>query len=103
MTSVASYPAKPVPVTLQNVWESVPEQSLKVLDSACVHYFILPNGAREVIGQCKKCNGERWFQNYYEAPIFNHPTTAEQMKAYADAEKSNGEPIPDILPEGMIA
>ena len=97
--SVQPYPVKAV--TIESVWESIPEKSLEELDSACVHYFILPSGQREVIGQCKLCNGERWFKNYYEEQSFNHHTTVEQVQAYADAEQSSGESIPNII--GAVA
>ena len=84
---VQAYPVRSI--TLENVWESIPEQSLAELSSDCVHYFIIPTGEREVIGQCNKCNGERWFKNYYEEPKFNKQTTAEQMTAYKDMAKDN--------------
>ena len=98
-SSVQPYPVKAV--TIESAWESIPEKSLEELGSDCVHYFIIPTGEREVIGQCNKCLGERWFKNYYEEPKFNNHTTAEQIQAYADAEQSSGESIPDIM--GAIA
>ena len=90
-----------VSVTLETVWDSIPEQSLEELSSECVHYFTIPTGQREVIGQCNKCQGERWFKNYYEEQKFNSYTTAEQLQAYSDAQQSSGELIPDIM--GAIA
>ena len=98
-SSVQPYPVKAV--TIKSAWEGIPEQSLEELDSDCVHYFILPTGQREVIGQCNKCQGERWFKNYYEEPKFNNYTTAEQVQAHADALESSGELMPDIV--GVIA
>ena len=98
-SSVQPYPVKTV--TIESAWESIPEKSLEELDSDCVHYFILPTGQREVIGQCNKCQGERWFKNYYEEQSFNKQTTAEQVQAYSDAEQSSGELIPDIM--GAVA
>ena len=100
-SSVQPYPMKTE--TIESVWDSIPEQSLKELDSDCVHYFIIPTGQREAIGQCKECNGERWFKNYYEQPKFNSPTTAEQMQAYSDAKQSSGEAIPELGLVGGIA
>jgi len=100
-SNVQPYPMKAV--TIKSVWDSIPEQSLKELGSECVHYFIIPTGEREVIGQCKECKGERWFKNYYEEPKFNKRTTAEQMQASADAEQSSGEAIPDLGLVGGIA
>ena len=100
-SNVQPYPMKAV--TIKSVWDSIPEQSLKELGSDCVHYFIIPTGEREVIGQCKECKGERWFKNYYEEPKFNKRTTAEQMQASADAEQSSGEAIPDLGLVGGIA
>ena len=96
-SSVQPYPMKAE--TIESVWDSIPEQSLKELGSDCVHYFIIPTGEREVIGQCKECKGERWFKNYYEEPKFNNYTTAEQLQASADARQSGVE----IIPEGAIA
>ena len=96
-SSVQPYPMKTV--TIESAWESIPEKSLEELDSDCVHYFTLPTGQREVIGQCKLCQGERWFKNYYEEPKFNNYTTAEQVQAYSDAKQSGI----DIIPEGAIA
>ena len=98
-SSVQPYPVKAI--TIESAWESIPEQSLEELDSDCVHYFILPTGQREVIGQCNKCQGERWFKNYYEEQKFNSYTTAEQVQAYSDAQQSSGESIPDIM--GAVA
>ena len=100
-SSVQSYPVKAV--TIESVWDSIPEQSLVELDNDCVHYFIIPTGQREVIGQCKECNGERWFKNYFEEPKFNNQTTAEQMQAYSDAEQSGVEIVPDLGLEGVTA
>ena len=100
-SSVQPYPMKTE--TIESVWDSIPEQSLKELDNDCVHYFIIPTGQREVIGQCKECQGERWFKNYYEEQSFNKHTTAEQVQAYADAEQSSGEAIPDLGLVGGIA
>ena len=80
---VKAYPSKTV--TIDNVWDSIPEQSLAELSSDCVHYFIIPTGQREVIGQCKECKGERWFKNYYTEQSFNKtPLTAEQVSAEKD-------------------
>ena len=81
-TEVKPYPVKSI--TIEDVWDSIPEQSLKELGSDCVHYFIIPTGQREVIGQCKLCNGERWFKNYFQEPKFNRQTTAEQIVAEKD-------------------
>ena len=100
-SSVQSYPVKAV--TIESVWDSIPEQSLVELDNDCVHYFIIPTGQREVIGQCKECNGERWFKNYFDEPKFNSASTAQQLQAYADAEQGSGESMPDIIPDGGIA
>ena len=100
-SSVQPYPMKAE--TIESVWDSIPEQSLEELDNDCVHYFIIPTGQREAIGQCKECNGERWFKNYYEEQSFNKHTTAEQVQAYADAEQSSGEAIPDLGLVGGIA
>jgi len=100
-SSVQPYPMKAE--TIESVWDSIPEQSLEELDNDCVHYFIIPTGQREVIGQCKECQGERWFKNYYEEQSFNKHTTAEQVQAYADAEQSSGEAIPDLGLVGGIA
>jgi hypothetical protein len=100
-SSVQPYPVKAE--TIESVWDSIPEQSLEELDNDCVHYFIIPTGQSEVIGQCRECNGERWFKNYYEQPKFDSPTTAQQMQAYADAEQSSGESLPDIGLVGGIA
>ena len=97
-TEVKPYPVKSI--TIEDVWESIPEQSLEELDSDCVHYFIIPTGQREVIGQCKLCNGERWFKNFYEEQGFNKHTTAEQIQAYADAEQANAG---ELILEGGIA
>ena len=99
--ATVAYPSSTV--TLENVWDSIPEQSLKELSSECVHYFIVPTGQREVIGQCRECKGERWFKHYYEQPKFNSPTTAEQMQAYSDAKQSSGESMPDLDLVGGIA
>lgn len=102
---IKPYPVKVESITLDNIWDSVPEQSLVEPDSDCVHYFIVPTGSREVIGQCKLCNGERWFKNYHEEPKFNKQTTAEQIQALSD----KGEDIvpvldqPDISTVGGIA
>ena len=88
---VKEYPAKAVvktELTLENVWDNIPEQSLVELGSDCVHHFTIPTGSREVIGQCKKCNGERWFKNYLEEIKFNRTAKpAEQVIAEQDMQK----------------
>ena len=49
------------------------------------HHFIIPTGARRVIGQCQKCKGERWFNNYLETSFNGSPKTTEESKAENDA------------------
>ena len=49
------------------------------------HHFIIPTGARRVIGQCQKCKGERWFNNYLETTFNGSPKTTEESKAESDA------------------
>lgn len=100
-SSVVPYPVKSV--TVESAWDSIPEQSLEELDNDCVHYFTIPTGQREVIGQCKLCKGESWFKNYYEEPNFNNSTTAEQLQAYADAEQGSDTVMPSIVLEGVTA
>ena len=107
-SSVVPYPVKSVTESLlgksvESAWDSIPEQSLEELDNDCVHYFTIPTGQREVIGQCKLCKGESWFKNYYEEPNFNNSTTAEQLQAYADAEQGSDTVMPSIILEGAIA
>lgn len=76
------------PVTLESLWDTIPEKALVELGSDCVHIFTIPTGAREVIGQCSKCNGERWFKNYYEPPTFNSTSKPiEQIIAENDMQK----------------
>ena len=100
---VKAYPVKVESLTLDNVWDSVPEQSLAELSSDCVHHFSIPTGAREVIGQCSKCNGERWFKNYYEESKFNKQTTAEQIQALSDIKQTGEDIVIDSVLEGGIA
>ena len=85
-TEVKPYPnAINTEITLENVWDNIPEQSLVELDDDCVHHFTIPTGAREVIGQCNKCNGERWFKNYLVEQSFNNTIkTVEQESAEHD-------------------
>ena len=88
---VKEYPSKALDsteLTLDSIWDNIPEQSLTELSSDCVHHFTIPTGAREVIGQCKKCNGERWFKNYHEEVKFNKTTKpVEQIIAEKDMQK----------------
>jgi hypothetical protein len=49
------------------------------------HHFIIPTGARRVIGQCQKCKGERWFNNYLETTFNGSPKTTEESQAENDA------------------
>ena len=49
------------------------------------HHFIIPTGARRVIGQCQKCKGERWFNNYLETTFNGSSKTTEESKAENDA------------------
>ena len=49
------------------------------------HHFIIPTGARRVIGQCQKCKGERWFNNYLETTFNGSPKTTEESQAESDA------------------
>tara|TARA_Y100000296_G_C5063106_1_gene200900 strand:- start:198 stop:551 length:354 start_codon:yes stop_codon:yes gene_type:complete len=88
---VKEYPAKAViktELTLETVWDNIPEQSLVELSSDCVHHFTIPTGSREVIGQCKKCNGERWFKNYLEEQKFNKTAKPiEHIIAEQDMQK----------------
>ena len=74
--------------SLETIWGKIPEQALNELDDECVHYFIIPTGRREVIGECKLCHGERRFKNFYEAPVYNTGTTAQQLEAYSDARQN---------------
>ena len=94
---VKPYPGKTATntITLESVWDSIPEQSLVELSSDCVHHFTIPTGSREVIGQCIKCDGERWFNNYADEFQFNRSpkTTTEQLQAYADAEQHSNSAV----------
>ena len=49
------------------------------------HHFIIPTGARRVIGQCQKCKGERWFNNYLETTFNGSSKTTEESKAENEA------------------
>ena len=50
------------------------------------HHFIIPTGAKRVIGQCSKCKGERWFNNYIDMEFNRTPKTTEQIQAETDAK-----------------
>ena len=82
--------------TLQTSYNKA-KQSIKPLKDACKvsdgkggfkdnHHFVIPTGARKVIGQCSKCKGERWFNNYLET-TFNGRTKVDQSTAQTDAEQ----------------
>ena len=61
---------------------------LSLYPSETIYENLLPTEAREVIGQCSKCNGERWFKNYYEPPTFNSTSKPiEQIIAENDMQK----------------
>ena len=80
-------------ITLDSIWDNIPEQSLTELDDDCTHYFIIPTGASDVIGQCKKCNGERWFKS--EGTTFNNaPKTAVQITAEQDMQSTDFSTLP---------
>ena len=94
--STVQYPAKVDTLTLENVWDNIPEQSLVELVDGCYHHFTIPTSEREVIGQCKKCNGERWFKNYFEEIKFNRTAKpAEQVIAEQDMQ-SDGLTVSDL-------
>ena len=72
------------------------QQSLVELVDGCYHHFTIPTGEREVIGQCKKCKGERWFKNYFEEIKFNRTAKpAEQVIAEQDMQ-SDGLTVSDL-------
>ena len=45
----------------EQVYETV--EGLVVPTEGCTHHFMIPTEGKWVIGTCKKCNGERWFNN----------------------------------------
>ena len=55
------------------------------------HHFIIPTGAKRVIGQCSKCKGERWFNNYIDMEFNRTPKTTEQISAEKEAEQDSVE------------
>ena len=84
------------PPTLKASYEKAKAEKLIELKDACKvsdgkggfkdnHHFIIPTGARRVIGQCQKCKGERWFNNYLETSFNGSPKTTEESKAESDA------------------
>lgn len=83
-------------ITLDSIWDNIPEQSLAELDDDCTHYFTIPTGASDVIGQCNKCNGERWFKNYLEENTFNDKhKTAVQITAEQDMQGIDFSTLPE--------
>ena len=69
-------------------WEGFDIAPIKTYecDPDCVHHFIIPTGAKRVIGQCSKCKGERWFNNYIDMQFNRTPKTTEQIQAETDAK-----------------
>ena len=83
-------------VTLDSIWDNIPEQSLAELSSDCVHHFTIPTGARKVIGQCIKCSGEKWFKNYLKENTFNDKhKTAVQINAEQDMQSTDFNTLPE--------
>lgn len=74
--------------TLKTSYKKVSKEQLLELKDACKvsdgkggfkdnHHFIIPTGASKVIGQCLKCKGERWFNNYLETTFNGRLNTKE--------------------------
>ena len=56
------------------VYETV--EGLVVPAEDCIHHFMIPTDTAWAIGTCKKCNGERWFNNRFtESSTFNTSLT----------------------------
>ena len=83
--------------TLETSYEKAKAEKLIELKDTCKvpdgkggysdnHHFIIPTGAKRVIGQCSKCKGERWFNNYIDMQFNRTPKTTEQIQAETDAK-----------------
>ena len=86
--------------TLQTSYKKAKAEKLIVLQDACKvsdgkggfkdnHHFIIPTGAKRVIGQCSKCKGERWFNNYIDQNFNGNAKTTEQIQAEKDMGSDN--------------
>ena len=65
----------------EQVYETI--EGLVLATEDCIHHWIIPNNVdnpKWTIGSCKKCNGEKWFNNQFseKSEKFNdtliHPT-----------------------------
>ena len=82
----------------EQVYETV--EGLVVPTEGCTHHFMIPTEGKWVIGTCKKCNGERWFNNRNAEQSFNDtllsPTEHRENTVIAKEDLEQSSDMRDI-------